>query len=119
MYTNIHTLKYANIYTYTHTYIHIYINVNTVAYLGFHFGGGGRFKIFLQKWVYLHGAKLGGLGACSPEKKFKNGAIWCVLENSLLKFCKKRIVKIFIFYIKIIDNVLLRTKYLGVLEHTP
>ena len=26
-----------------------------VAYLGFHFGGG--FKIFLEKWGYLHGAK--------------------------------------------------------------
>ena len=78
----------------------------------------------------MHGAKrhaergeatrlLGGSGACSPEKIFKNGAIWCVLENILLKFCKEIIVKIFIFYIKIIDNVLLRTLYLGVLEHTP
>ena len=28
---------------------------NSVAYLGFHFGGG--FKIFLEKWGYLHGAK--------------------------------------------------------------
>ena len=27
----------------------------------------------------------GGSGACSPEKIFKNGAIWCVLENILLK----------------------------------
>ena len=62
---------------------------------------------------------LGGSGACSPEKIFKNGAIWCVLENILLKFKKKITVKIFIFYIKIIDNVLLRTLYLGVLEHTP
>ena len=44
-------------------------------------------------------------------------AIWGVLENILLKFCKNIIVKIFIFYIKIIDNVLLRTLYLGVLEH--
>ena len=29
-----------------------------------------------------------------PREIFKNGAIWCVLENILLKFCK------------IIDNVL-------------
>ena len=29
---------------------------------------------------------------------FKNGLIWCVLENILLKFC----LKIFFFYIKII-----------------
>ena len=63
--------------------------------------------------------KSGGLGACSPEKIFKNGAIWSVLENILLKFCRQIIVKIFIFYIKIIDNVLLRTLYLVVLEHTP
>ena len=61
---------------------------------------------------------LGGLGACSPEKILKNCAIWCVLENILLKF-RKKVVKIFIFYIKLIDNVLLRTLYLGVLEHTP
>ena len=61
----------------------------------------------------------GGSGVCSPEKIFKNGAIWCVLENILLKICKKKIVKIFIFYIKIIDNVLLRTLYIGVLKHTP
>ena len=46
-----------------------------MAYLGFHFGGGG------------------GLGACSPEKIFKNGAIWCVLESTLLKFCQKNNLK--------------------------
>ena len=34
---------------------------------------------------------LGGSGACSLEKIFKNGAIWCVLENILLKFCKKKL----------------------------
>ena len=43
---------------------------------------------------------LGGSGACSPENIFKNGAIWCVLENILLKKFKRIIVKIFIFYIK-------------------
>ena len=61
---------------------------------------GGGFKIFLEKLGYLHGAKrhaargegtrlLGGFGACSPEKIKKNGAIWCVLESILLKFCQK------------------------------
>ena len=59
------------------------------------------FKIFLEKWGYLHGyvlyCMLGGPGVCSPVKIFKNGAIWCVLENILLKFCKNKIVKIFIF----------------------
>ena len=60
----------------------------------------GGFKIFLEKWGYWHGAKryaargeatrlLGGSGACSTEKIFKNGAIWCVLESILLKFCPK------------------------------
>ena len=39
---------------------------------------------------------------------FGTVAIWCVLENILLKFCPKKIVKIIIFLIKIIDNVLLR-----------
>ena len=58
--------------------------------------------------MYLHGASRhaargkatrlpGGSGACSPEKTLKNCAIWCVLENILLKFCKEKIVKIFIF----------------------
>ena len=36
---------------------------------------------------------LGGSGVCSPEKIFKNGAIWCILENILLKFCQKNILK--------------------------
>ena len=51
----------------------------TVAYLGFHFGGG--FKIFLEKWGYLHGAKrdaargeatrlIGGFGGMLPRNFF-------------------------------------------------
>ena len=61
----------------------------------FSFRGGG-FKIFLEKWGYLHGAKrhaprgqatrlLGGFGCMLPRENFKNGAIWCVLESILLK----------------------------------
>ena len=50
---------------------------------------GGGFKIFLEKWGNLQG----GSGACSPEKILKNGAIWCVLESILLKFCQKNIFK--------------------------
>ena len=73
-----------------------------VPYLGFHFGGGGGggggFKIFFEKWRYLHGVKprvyLGGSGVWSPETIFLK---WCILENILLKFCKKKVVKIFIF----------------------
>ena len=82
---------------------------------------GVSFKLFLEKWGYLHGEAirlLGRFGGMLPRENFKNGAILCVLENILLKFGIKKVVKIFIFYIKIIDNVLLRTLYLGVLEHT-
>ena len=60
-----------------------------------------------------------GLGACSPEKIYKNYSIWCVLENILLKFCKERNCKNIHLYIQKIDNALLRTLHLGVLEHTP
>ena len=53
--------------------------LQSVAYLGFHFGGG--FKIFLEKWGYLHGAKrhaargeatrlLGGFGGMLPRENF-------------------------------------------------
>ena len=31
--------------------------------------------------------------APAPEKILKNGAIWCVLESILLKFCQKNIFK--------------------------
>ena len=64
-----------------------------MAYLGFHFGGG--FKFFLEKCGYLHGEAtrlLGGFGGMLPEKILKNGAIWCVLESILLKFCQKKII---------------------------
>ena len=62
------------------------------------------FKIFLEKWGHLHGAKrhaasgkatrlLGGFGGMLPEKFFKNGAIWCVLESILLKILSKNNLK--------------------------
>ena len=35
----------------------------------------------------------GGPGACYPEIFFLNGAIWCVLESILLKFCEKNNLK--------------------------
>ena len=80
-----------------------------MAYLGFHFGGGGS-KFFWEKWGYLHGAKrhaargeamrlLGGFGGILPEKIFKNGAIWCVLKSILLKFSQKNILKNSHFFI--------------------
>ena len=103
----------------------------TVAYLGFHFGGGGGVvqnsfvKVGVFAWrvvpcnAWQSQAFARGVRGYGPPKKFLK---WCNLvhlENILLKFCKKKIVKIFIFYIKTIDNVLLRKLYLGVLEHTP
>ena len=55
-------------------------------------------------------------GGGGSGKFFKHGAIRCVSENILLKFCKKNCKNVH-FYIKIIYNVLMRTLYLGVLEH--
>ena len=93
-----------------------------MVYLGFHFRGGGGFKIFWEKLWYAARGKatclLGGFWACSTENFLKSGAICCVLGNILLKFCKTKNCKNIHFYIKIIYNVLLRTLYLGVLEHT-
>ena len=60
---------------------------------------------------------LGGLGACSPEKIFKNGAIWCVLESILLKFCHKNNFKNSHLYNS--HNVLLRTIFRGIAAYTP
>ena len=71
---------------------------SSVAYLGFHFGGVQNIFVKVGVFAWRRVARLlGGSGACSPKKIFKKGAIWCVLENILLKFCKKIIVKIFIF----------------------
>ena len=64
--------------------------------------GGGECQINFRKLGSLHGAKhatrgkatrLLGPGACSPEKNFKKGAIWCVLEYILLQFCPKKFSK--------------------------
>ena len=66
----------------------------SVAYLGFHFGGG--FKIFLEKWGNLHGAKrhaargeatrlLGGFGGMLPRNFLKK---WCNLVRFRKYFAK-------------------------------
>ena len=66
----------------------------SVAYLGFHFGGG--FKIFREKWGYLHGAKrhaargeptrlLGGFGGMLPREIFLK---WCNLVRFRECFAK-------------------------------
>ena len=54
-------------------------------------GGGGVQNIFVKVGVFFFATRLlGGSGVCSPEKIFKNGAIWCVLEKIWLTFCKKK-----------------------------
>ena len=64
----------------------------------------GGFKIFLEKWGYLHGAKrhaargeatrlLGGFGGMLPREIFLK---WCNLvrfREYLLKFCQKNNLK--------------------------
>ena len=65
-------------------------------------GGGSKYFWKSRVICYLHGALLGGLGACSPDNFFLNGAIWRI-------FYKKNGKNIYFFYRKILDNVLLRT----------
>ena len=85
----------------------------------FHFGG--KVQSNFRNWGCMHGAErlLGRFGVCSPEFFLKNGAIWKVLENILLQICQKKIVKMFIFYTKVIDIVLLRTIYRGIGAYSP
>ena len=77
-------------------------NLAPVAYLGFHFGGGGVSKFFwksggicMARSAMQRVAKrlLGGFGGMLPDNFFKNGAIWYVLESILLKFCQKNNLK--------------------------
>ena len=69
---------------------------NAVAYLGFHFGGGSKYfrKSGGMHRVANHAFARGVRGMLPRESFLK----WCFLENILLKFCRKIIVKI--FYIK-------------------
>ena len=91
-------------------------DIESVAYLGFHFGGGGKY-FFGKVWVFAwrSHAFARGVRACSP------GNLWCNLVRFGEYFSKilEKNWKNIHFYIKIIDNVLLCTLYLGVLEHTP
>ena len=40
----------------------------SVAYLGFDFGGGGGFKLVLEKWGHMR--MLGGFGGMLPRENF-------------------------------------------------
>ena len=97
-------------------------SVWSVEYLGFHFGGGGGFKIFFGKvGVSARGKATrllwGLIGGMPSRESFLNGAIWCVLENILLKFCKKKCKNIY-FYIKIIIYNKFNSIFRGkILEH--
>ena len=92
------------------------LGCSDVSRISFRGGGGGvGFKIFLEKW----GRLLGGFGGYPPPRKLKK---WCKLVRFGEYFAKillKKYCKNIHFCIKIINNVLLRTLYFGVLEHTP
>ena len=71
----------------------------SVAYLGFYFEGGvqkfsGKVGVFAWREAPCsawrsHAFARGVWG----HKILKNGAIWCVLESILLKFCQKNNLK--------------------------
>ena len=81
------------------------------------FQGGGGFKLFLEIVGAFATRLLGvfrGQGNAPPKFFLK----WCNLlrfGEDFAKILSKKIVKIFLFYIKIIENVLLNTLYLGLL----
>ena len=56
------------------------------------FGGGG----LATRGVAMR--LLGGSGACFPEKKIFNCAIWCVLEHIFINFLLSKSLKISFFY---------------------
>ena len=76
----------------------LHVDYSSVAYLGFHFGGGVK-KCFWKSGVFAwreapcsawrSHAFARGVGGMLPRENFKNGAIWCVLESILLKFSQK------------------------------
>ena len=84
------------------------------------------FKIFLEKWWYLHGASrhaaggkatrlLGEFGDMLPRENFLK---WCNLVR-FRKYFAKILSKNSHFYIKIINNVLLRTIFRGIVAYSP
>ena len=62
-----------------------------MAYLGFHFGGGGGVQNIFGKVVVFAWREARGVRGHAPPREFKkNGAIWFALENILLIFCKEK-----------------------------
>ena len=94
--------------------------ISAGAYLGFHFGG--KVQSNFRKWGYMHGAKrhaargevrrlLGGFAVRGmlPQNFFDK---WCNFVRFGIYFAailSEKNVKMFIFYTKVIDIVLLRT----------
>ena len=65
---------------------HVFVLASGVSRISFR--GGGGFKIFLEKWGYLHGATwrlLGGFGGMLPRENFKK---WCNLVRFREYFAK-------------------------------
>ena len=66
------------------SYIYIvYLNIiSGVSRISFRGGGGGVQNIFgkVEAFAWREAREFGGMFA---EKIFKNGAIWCILENIL------------------------------------
>ena len=90
------------------------------------FRGGGGVKIFSGKvgvfaWREAHAARskasrlLGGLGGMLPQENFKK---LCNLVR-FREYFAKILLKIVLFYMKIIDNVLLRTIFRGIGAYSP
>ena len=80
-----------------------FLSSSSWAYAGFAKGGQ---LFFFGRGLATRGIAtrlLGGLWACFPEKKFLNGAIWCVLKHMVINFLLSKSLKIS-FFSKIIVN---------------
>ena len=62
-----------------------------VAYLGFHFGGVQNIFVKVGVFAWREAFVRGVRGYAPLRIFFKNGRIWCVLENILLKFGNKKL----------------------------
>ena len=60
---------YVNIYIYVCVCVHIYIYIYTVAYLGFHFGGGSKF-FWKSGGICIRHAFARGVRGYAPPRKF-------------------------------------------------
>ena len=78
------------------SYIHVVSGVSRIS-----FRGGSKF--FWKSWkscsAWQNHAFTRGFGGMLPRENFKSGAIWCVLESILLKFCQKNNFKNSHFFI--------------------